>query len=109
MSAPRHDTDRREPPIIREHGYEPQPGLPEELPAGEKVLWRGKPDWLTLAVQADGIARLCLEHCFDTDGCRTLLHFAVAHLGLCFCPDNGLHADKPASGLSHRHGDPSHH
>ncbi|MBL8347012.1 MAG: PH domain-containing protein [Rubrivivax sp.] len=27
----------------REHEYEPEPGLPEALPAGERVLWQGAP------------------------------------------------------------------
>lgn len=31
---------------------EPTPGLPEDLPAGERVLWQGKPNGLTLAVHA---------------------------------------------------------
>ena len=30
---------------IREHDFEPVPGLPEELPDGEVVLWQGAPDW----------------------------------------------------------------
>lgn len=29
---------------MREHEYEPIPGLPEELPHGEYVVWQGKPD-----------------------------------------------------------------
>jgi hypothetical protein len=29
---------------------EPIPGLPEELPEGEKLLWRGGPDWRALAM-----------------------------------------------------------
>lgn len=29
---------------------EPIPGLPEELPEGEKILWRGGPDWKSLAL-----------------------------------------------------------
>lgn len=32
-----------------EHEFEAQPGLPERLPADEKVLWQGSPDWLRLA------------------------------------------------------------
>lgn len=28
---------------------EPVPGLPEHLPAGEKILWQGSPDWRALA------------------------------------------------------------
>jgi hypothetical protein len=33
----------------REHEFEPQHGLPEVLPAGERLLWQGTPDWRTLA------------------------------------------------------------
>lgn len=29
---------------------EPVPGLPENLPPGERVLWRGAPDWKALAM-----------------------------------------------------------
>lgn len=29
---------------------EPIPGLPEELPKGEDILWRGGPDWKSLAL-----------------------------------------------------------
>lgn len=29
---------------------EPIPGLPEELPKGEDILWRGSPDWKSLAL-----------------------------------------------------------
>lgn len=29
---------------------EPLPGLPEELPKGETILWRGSPDWKSLAL-----------------------------------------------------------
>lgn len=29
---------------------EPIPGLPEELPEGERILWRGGPDWKSLAL-----------------------------------------------------------
>src|SRR6478752_1860058 len=31
---------------------EPLPGLPELPPAGELILWQGKPDWRALATQA---------------------------------------------------------
>lgn len=36
----------------REHEYEPQPGLPEALPAGERVLWQGTPSaaWMARKV-----------------------------------------------------------
>ena len=32
-----------------EHEFEPQYGLPERLPAGERLLWQGAPDWKALA------------------------------------------------------------
>lgn len=35
--------------MIREHENEPVPGLPERLPEGEVVLWRGAPDWRGVA------------------------------------------------------------
>ena len=34
---------------IHEHEFEPVPGLPERLPAGEQILWQGTPDWRALA------------------------------------------------------------
>jgi Bacterial PH domain len=35
--------------VSREHEFEAQYGLPEELPAGEHILWQGAPDWKVLA------------------------------------------------------------
>jgi Bacterial PH domain len=35
--------------ISREHEFEAQYGLPEELPEGEHILWQGAPDWKVLA------------------------------------------------------------
>ncbi|MFN7446350.1 MAG: photosynthetic complex putative assembly protein PuhB [Curvibacter sp.] len=35
-----------------EHEWEAAPGLPAALPAGEKLLWQGSPDWRQLALQA---------------------------------------------------------
>jgi hypothetical protein len=37
---------------IKEHDYEPVPGLPAYLPAGETILWQGAPHWRALAVRA---------------------------------------------------------
>jgi hypothetical protein len=34
---------------IGEHEFEAAPGLPEALPAGERLLWQGRPDWRALA------------------------------------------------------------
>jgi hypothetical protein len=39
-------------PGQHEHEYEPQYGLPEELPEGEHLLWQGSPDWKALAVRS---------------------------------------------------------
>lgn len=36
---------------MREHDSEPVAGLPEELPEGERILWQGSPDWLSVAVR----------------------------------------------------------
>lgn len=42
----------KRPPQVHEHEFEPQPGLPEELPPGERILWQGAPDWRVLARRA---------------------------------------------------------
>lgn len=43
-----------------EHEFEPQHGLPERLPAGERILWQGSPDAATLARQAFHLRKLAL-------------------------------------------------
>jgi hypothetical protein len=35
-----------------EHEFEAAPGLPEALPAGERIIWQGSPDWRVLAIEA---------------------------------------------------------
>lgn len=37
---------------MNEHDSEPVPGLPAHLPAGEKILWQGRPEWWRLARSA---------------------------------------------------------
>jgi len=37
---------------VREHDYEPVPGLPERLPPGETILWQGTPQFQALARRA---------------------------------------------------------
>jgi len=37
---------------MREHDYEPVPGLPERLPPGETILWQGAPAFAALARRA---------------------------------------------------------
>lgn len=43
-----------------EHEFEPQYGLPERLPAGERILWQGSPDFVTLARRVFHIRKLTL-------------------------------------------------
>ncbi len=43
-----------------EHEFEAAPGLPEPLPAGERILWQGSPDWKLLAMEAFHVKRLSL-------------------------------------------------
>ena len=43
---------------IQEHEFETAPGLPELLPAGERILWQGRPRWTTLAVRAFHVRKL---------------------------------------------------
>ena len=40
---------RHSPPGQHEHEFEAAPGLPERLPADERLLWQGSPDWRHLA------------------------------------------------------------
>jgi hypothetical protein len=37
---------------MNEYEYEPIRGLPEDLPAGEHIVWQGEPDWRALARRA---------------------------------------------------------
>jgi len=37
--------------IVGEHEMEPIPGLPEEPPEGEHILWQGSPSWRGLALR----------------------------------------------------------
>ncbi len=43
-----------------EHEFEAAPGLPEPLPAGERILWQGAPEWRTLAVRAFHLRKLTI-------------------------------------------------
>jgi hypothetical protein len=40
--------------------FEPIPGLPAQLPAGEKLLWQGSPSWKSLAVRAYHVRKVAL-------------------------------------------------
>ena len=43
-----------------EHEFEPERGLPEPLPHGERVLWQGAPDWRAMAVQSFHVRKLAV-------------------------------------------------
>lgn len=44
----------------REYEFEAQPGLPEKLPAGERIVWQGAPDPWQLAIHALHVRKLAL-------------------------------------------------
>ena len=46
--------------LLNEHDYEPVPGLPEALPAGEFIRWQGRPDGYDLAAQAFQLRKLAV-------------------------------------------------
>lgn len=48
----------RNQPFVREHDDETLPGLPSALPAGERLLWRGAPDWRILAGRSFHLRKL---------------------------------------------------
>lgn len=56
--------------------HEPIPGLPEELPAGEEILWQGRPAWRRLARDA-----------FHVRGLAVYLGLATLARGLSFVVD----------------------
>lgn len=43
-----------------EHEFEPQFGLPEKLPEGERILWQGAPDWRAMALRVFHLRKLAL-------------------------------------------------
>ena len=43
-----------------EHEFEAAHGLPEALPADERLLWQGSPDWLRLAREAFHVRKLAV-------------------------------------------------
>ena len=54
MSGHRHTTHEHE------HEFEAERGLPEPLPAGERLLWQGAPDWRLLARHAFHVRKLAV-------------------------------------------------
>lgn len=51
---------RRRPEPVLEHGPEPVRGLPEPLPAGERILWQGAPAFGALARRAFHVRAVAL-------------------------------------------------
>lgn len=47
-------------PGQHEHEFEPAFGLPEPLPAGEHIVWQGRPDWRHLARRAFHLRKLAV-------------------------------------------------
>lgn len=43
-----------------DYAAEPVPGLPEKLPAGERLLWQGAPHWGDLAVRAFHVRKVAI-------------------------------------------------
>jgi Bacterial PH domain len=43
-----------------EFDYEPTPGLPEALPASERLLWQGAPDWHAFAVDVFHVRKVMI-------------------------------------------------
>ena len=46
--------------LVHEHEFEPVRGLPEELPAGERIVWQGSPDWRAMARRAFHVRKLAV-------------------------------------------------
>lgn len=58
--APPLHGHRHTPAGQHEHDHEPQYGLPEALPEGERLLWQGVPDWKALAVRRFHVRKVAI-------------------------------------------------
>jgi hypothetical protein len=58
--ASRPHGHRHAPPGQHEHEFEAAPGLPEPLPAGERLLWQGGPDWRRIAIDAFHVRKVAI-------------------------------------------------
>lgn len=45
---------------LGEYDFEPVPGLPEELPDGERMLWQGAPNWRKVALHVLHVRKLAV-------------------------------------------------
>lgn len=43
-----------------DYAAEPTPGLPAELPEGERLLWQGSPDWRSMAIRAFHVRKVAI-------------------------------------------------
>jgi hypothetical protein len=62
MTTPAHRPQghRHAPPGQHEHEFEAAPGLPEPLPANERLLWQGGPDWRRLAIEVFHVRKVAI-------------------------------------------------
>lgn len=45
---------------LQEHDHEAQPGLPQALPDGERIVWQGVPEWTSLAVRTFHVRKIAI-------------------------------------------------
>jgi hypothetical protein len=75
-----------------DYAFEPVPGLPARLPAGEDILWQGRPDWRALAREAYGTRWVAIYFALIVlwrgsvgaadDGLRGALAYGLPYAGL---------------------------
>jgi len=71
-----------------EHDFEPQHGLPQALPAGERLLWQGAPDFRSVALHVFHVRKLAIYFAlmllvrlgFDIQGGAAAADLAMAAL-----------------------------
>lgn len=73
--------------VGHEHEFEPEYGLPEALPNGERLLWQGSPDFFTMAVRVFHARKLAAYF------------VALIALRVAFLRADGLGLDQIASSL----------
>jgi len=108
-----------------EHEWEAAPGLPSALPAGERVVWQGAPNWKRLAIHAFHVRKVALYFAFmlavqainltapegQVDWKPLVVAGSLYALALAlllgtawfFCTQHALHPDQQTGGDAHRH------
>lgn len=66
--------------LLQEHDEEPVPGLPEDLPAGERILWQGAPDWRVLVTDAFHLRKVAVY--FSVIGALRLAFLLQEEMGM---------------------------